>query len=108
MVPSERRTAILWAAIPKHGRSASRIPVYDPINWAPIQAGGGYVQICREAGLGLLHRMMNCVAMCVEPSIPLDKKTLRPDRDRMIRVSAAQYFWFSYPTSVAEQGTRAI
>jgi len=31
-----------------------------------------------------------------------------PDRDRMIRVSAAQYFWFSYPTTVAEQGTRAI
>jgi len=26
----------------------------------------------------------------------------------MIDVSAAQYFWFSYPTTVAEQGMRAI
>ncbi len=39
---------------------------------------------------------------------PLDRQVILPDRDRMIRVSAAQYFWFSYPTNMAEQGTRAI
>jgi len=48
------------------------------------------------------------VATCTKPSIPIDKKMARPDRDRMIHVSAAQYFWFSYPTTVAEQGMRAI
>jgi len=26
----------------------------------------------------------------------------------MIRVSAAHFFWFSYSTKLAEQGTRAI
>jgi len=26
----------------------------------------------------------------------------------MIGVPATQYFWFSYPTTVAEQGMRAI
>jgi len=51
---------------------------------------------------------MKWVAMRIQPSIPLDKKIARPDRDRMICVSAAQYFWFSYPTTVAEQGMRAI
>ena len=51
---------------------------------------------------------MKRVATGIEPSIPLDKKIARPDRDRMIRVFAAQYFWFSYPTTAAEQGMRAI
>jgi hypothetical protein len=43
----------------------------------------------------------------VTPRILLDKQIALPDRSRMIRVSS-QYFWFSYPTHVAEQGTNAI
>jgi hypothetical protein len=42
------------------------------------------------------------------PSIPLDKQKARSDRNCMIRVSAAEHFWFSYPTDVAEQGMGAI
>jgi hypothetical protein len=38
----------------------------------------------------------------------LDNATPDPDIDRMIRVPAAQYFWFSYSTILAEGGTRAI
>jgi len=41
-------------------------------------------------------------------SIPLDRQTALADRERMIRVSAVQYFWFSYAINLAEQGTRAI
>jgi len=39
---------------------------------------------------------------------PLDRQIALADRERMIRVSAIQYFWFSYAINPAEQGTRAI
>jgi hypothetical protein len=42
------------------------------------------------------------------PAILLDKQFAVPDREPMIRATAAQYFWFTYPTNLAEQGTRAI
>lgn len=42
------------------------------------------------------------------PTIQLDKQIALPDTDHMIRVSAAQYFWFAYPANLAGEGTRAI
>jgi hypothetical protein len=38
----------------------------------------------------------------------LTSKSHYPIETRMIRVSAAQYFWFGYATSPAEEGTRVI
>jgi hypothetical protein len=42
------------------------------------------------------------------PHSRLTRKSHCPKETRMIRVSAAQYFWFGYATSPAEEGTRAI
>jgi len=60
------------------------------------------------------HFLVNVIGLvyrgCPSPpqSIRLDRQIALADREGMIRVSAAQYFWFSYAINPAEQGTRAI
>jgi hypothetical protein len=45
---------------------------------------------------------------CAAKRCRLTSKPHCPIETRMIRVSPAQYFWFGYAISPAEEGTRAI
>lgn len=59
------------------------------------------VRSCCSDGTGTTARAQHCAT-------GLTSEIQVADRESMIRASAAHYFWFSFPTILAEGGTRVV
>jgi hypothetical protein len=55
-----------------------------------------------------LAQIANSFLKDTQVSKALDIESPAPHTEQMIRLSGAQYFWFSFPTNSAEGGARAI